>query len=154
MSSEELKNYISYFSEFQVVVCRPCGSCISPKNPLRHYEQNHTSKKDYSVAMEIRRKVAEYMMTLDLVEPDKVISPRQPVPHLKIIQHGFVCNFSECGQCSISESSMLTHYYTHQKHITKGFKNWESTAIQTFFDDHHKRYDKLIISRLMVDILQ
>jgi Orsellinic acid/F9775 biosynthesis cluster protein D len=145
MSHQEVKNYITYLPEFQVVVCRFCEIGIPPKNPLRHYEQNHTSKKDHPVAMEIRRKVAEYMTTLDLLEPDKVISPRQSVPHLKTIEHGFICNFPGCDQCSTSESSMLTHYYTHQKHIPKGFKDWKSTSIQTFFEGHHRKYGKSFV---------
>jgi len=90
--------------------------------------------------MEVRRKVAEYMTTLDLLEPDKVISSHEPIPHLKIIEHGFICNFPGCGQCSTSDSGMLTHYYIHKKHISKEFKDWELTSIQTFFDDHHRKY--------------
>jgi Orsellinic acid/F9775 biosynthesis cluster protein D len=142
MSLQEVKHYITHLPEFKVVICQPCEIGIPPKDPLRHYKQNHTAKKNHPVSMEVRRKVEEYMATLDLVEPDKVICPREPVPHLKMIEDGFVCNFPGCGQCSISESSMRTHYYTHQKHIPKGFKDWESTSIQTFFEGHHKRYDK------------
>src|SRR5439155_17850474 len=127
-----------------------CEVCIPPKDPLWHYKDNHTAKKEHHVSMEIRRKIADYMTTLDLLAPDKVISPRQLVPYLKTIEHGFICNFPGCGQCSTLESSMLTHYYTHQKHIPKGFKDWESMSIQTFFDGHHRKYDKLFISVLMV----
>jgi len=143
MSHQEVKNYITYLPEFQVVVCHLCEIGIPPKNPLRHYEQNHTSKKDHPVAMEIRRKVAEYMATLDLLEPAKVISPRQLIPQLKVIKNGFICNFPGCGQCSTSESGMVTHYYTHQKHIPKGFKDWELTSLQTFFEGQNKKYVNL-----------
>ena len=126
MSFQEVKNHINHLPEFQVVICRFCEICIPPKDPLRHYERNHTSKKDHPVAMEVRRKIAEYMATLDLCEPHKIISPRQPIPQLKVIKNGWICNFPGCDQCSTSESGMLTHYYIHQKHILKGFKNWES----------------------------
>lgn len=140
MSFQEVKHYITHLPEFKVVVCRPCEFCIPPKDPLRHYTQNHTTKKDHPVAMEVRRKVAAYMTTLDLLEPDKVVSPRELVPELKVIKNGWICKFPGCGQCSTSESGMLTHYYTHRKHIPKDFKDWESTSLQTFFDGRNKKY--------------
>jgi Orsellinic acid/F9775 biosynthesis cluster protein D len=140
MSSHEVKNYTSYLPNFKVVVCRPCEICIPPKDPLRHYELNHTSKKDHPVPMEVRRKIAEYMATLELCEPQEVICPRERVPQLKVIRNGFICKFPGCGQCSTSESGMLTHYYIHQKHITKGFKDWEMTSLQTFFSGQNKKY--------------
>ena len=143
MSLQEVKDYINYLPEFQVVVCHLCEIGIPPKNPLRHYEQNHTSKKDHPVAMEIHRKIAEYMATLNLCEPHKVICPRQLVPGLKVIKDGLICNFPGCGQCSTSESGMVTHYYTHQKHIPKGFKDWELTSLQTFFEGQNKKYVNL-----------
>jgi len=149
---QDIKSYITHFPILQVVVCRFCKICISSKDPLRHYKDNHTAKKDHHVSMEIRRKIADYMATLDLREPDKVICPRGPVPQLKVIKNGWVCNFAGCGQCSTSESGMLTHYYTHQKHIPKGFKDWESTSIQTFFEGHHRKYGKSFCI-LIVDIL-
>ena len=143
MSLQEVKNYITYLPEFQVVVCRLCEICIPPKDPLRHYERNHTSKKDHPVAMKVRRKIAEYMATFDLYEPHNVISPRGSVPQLKVIKNGLICNFPGCDQCSTSENDMLTHYYTHQKHIPKGFKDWELTSLQTFFEDQNKKYINL-----------
>jgi len=121
MSFQEIKQYITYLPEIQVVVCRLCEICIPLKNLLRHYTQNHTSKKDHLVPMEVRRKVAEYMTTLDLCEPHNIISSRGSIPQLKVIKNGWVCNFPGCDQCSTSESGMLTHYYTHQNHIPKGF---------------------------------
>jgi hypothetical protein len=60
------------------------------------------------IPMEIRRKIAEYMTTLDLLEPDKIISPRELVPHLKVIKNEWICKFRGCGQCSTSESGTIT----------------------------------------------
>ena len=80
------------------------------------------------------------MATLNLCDPKKIISPNKLVPGLKIVKQGYVCNFPGCGDCRTSESGIRTHYYTHQKHIPKDFKDWKSTAIQTFFDGHNRKY--------------
>jgi len=84
---QDIKSYITHLPILQMMICRFCKICISPKNPLRHYKDNHTAKKDHHVSMEIRRKIADYMATLDLYEPDKVICPRGPVPQLKVIKN-------------------------------------------------------------------
>ena len=89
--------------------------------------------------MEIRRKVRDYMATVDLCDPSKVISPNRLVPGLKIIEKGFVCNFANCRACGTSDTSMRTHYYAHREHIPKDFKDWEETSVQTFFDGHHRK---------------
>jgi hypothetical protein len=140
MSFQEVKYYIIHLPEFQIVIYHPYEIDIPPKDPLRYYKQNHTTTKDHPISMEVRRKVEEYMTTLDLLEPDKIIAPRGLIQGLKVINNGWVCKFPGCGQCSTSESGMLTHYYTHQKHIPKDFKDWESTALQTFFDGQNKKY--------------
>jgi hypothetical protein len=139
MSFEHLNSYITYLSEFKVVNCRFCEGCIPPNNPVRHYELNHTAKNVHYVPTNIRHQVRDYMATLNLCEPDKVISPNRLVPGLKIIKKGFVCKFAGCGDCRTSEAGMRTHYYSHREHIPKDFKDWESTGLQTFFDGHHKK---------------
>jgi hypothetical protein len=154
MSFQHLSSYVTYLPIFRVIVCHFCKSCIPPNDPLRHYELNHTATKAHHIPMEIRLKIRDYMTTLDLCEPSDVISSNRLIPLLKVISKGFKCNFTGCEACRTSESSMRTHYYTHQEHIPKGFKNWESTALQTFFDGQHKKYIKLFISALMIDISQ
>lgn len=140
MSYRDVKPYVTHLSALRVVVCRFCEAAIPPKDPLRHYAQNHTAKKDHPVSMEVRHQIENYMATLDLCQPLEVISPNNRVPELKVIEEGFKCNFPGCDGCATSEHSMRTHYYIHQKHIPKGFKNWESTSLQTFFDGHNKKY--------------
>jgi hypothetical protein len=111
-------------------------------------------KKEHTVSSIIRHKIAEYMATLNLRQPQEVIPPKKRIPELKVIEKGFKCNFPGCEVCATSESSMRTHYYTHRKHIPKDFKDWESTALQTFFDGQHRKHIKSFISALMVDISQ
>jgi orsellinic acid/F9775 biosynthesis protein OrsD len=154
MSYQDIKSYVTHLPIFQVMVCRFCEVCIPPKDPFRHYKDNHTVKKNHYVPMAIRCKVAEYMTTLDLCHPQEVRTPDDRVSELKIIKKGFKCNFPGCNVCGVSEPGMRTHYYTHQKHIPIKFKNWEPTALQTFFDGQHRKYIKLFISALMVDISQ
>jgi len=95
--------------------------------------------------MEMRRKIADYMTTLDLCQPQEVSSSHMLIPELKIIENGFKCNFTGCNTCTPSESSMRTHYYIHQKSVPQTFKNWESTSLQTFFDGKYKKYIKQLI---------
>lgn len=154
MTHQDIKPYIIHLSTFRVVICRLCEICIPPKDPFEHYKRHHSAKKEHYVPMEIRRKIVEYMTTLDLCEPQEVRALDRRVSELKIIKDGFKCNFPGCGACVISEKSMRTHYYNHQKHIPKNFKNWDSTALQTFFDDQHRKYVKLFISALMVGTLR
>ena len=104
-------------------MCRFCEIDISPKDPLRHYENNHTAKKDHFVSMKVRYKIADYMTTLNLCQPHEVIPSDHRVPELKVINEEFICSFPECEACAASEHNMRTHYYSHQKHVPKDFKN-------------------------------
>jgi hypothetical protein len=139
MSSEQLSTYITHLPEFKVVVCRFCKWCIIPGDPLRHYESNHTAKKAHFVPVKIRHKIRDYMIMLDLCEPDKMISPNRLIPELRIINKGYICSFPDCRACGTSEKSMHTHYYAHQASIPKDFKNWEKTRLQTFFEGSHRK---------------
>jgi Orsellinic acid/F9775 biosynthesis cluster protein D len=138
MSYKDIQPYITHLSAFQVVLCHFCKACIPPNDPLWHYKENHNAKKNHYIPVEIWDKIANYMATLDLCQPKEVYSDSW-VPELKVIKEGFRCNFPGCRDCQTSESSMRTHYYTHQECIPKDFKNWESTALQTFFDGQHKK---------------
>src|SRR6266496_6329880 len=129
MSYHNVKPYVTHLSAFHVIVCCFCEAAIPPKDPLHHYAQNHTAKKDHPVSMEVQHQIANYMATLDLCQPLEVISPNNQVPELKVIKEGFKCNFPEYDSYATSEHSMCTHYYIHQKHIPKGFKNWELTSL-------------------------
>jgi Orsellinic acid/F9775 biosynthesis cluster protein D len=153
MSAQHLESYITHLPTFQVVVCRLCESCISPNNPLRHYEDNHTAKKAHPVPSKVRHEITNYMATLDLCQPKEVIHPHHFVPELKVIKNGFICNFPNCGRVCTSEESMRKHYYVHQKSIPKSYKNWESTCLQTFFNGQNKKYINLY-QRLIVDTLR
>jgi hypothetical protein len=139
MSYQDIQSYVTHLSTFQAVLCRFCEVCIPPNDPFRHYKDNHNAKKTHYVPVEMRHKIAGYMETLDLCQP-KEINCNSWVPELKVIKEGFKCKFPECNACAISEQSMRTHYYIHQKHIPITFKNWEQTAIQTFFDGQNKKY--------------
>jgi len=144
MSYQDITPYVTHLPTFQVMVCHFCKICIPPNDPLLHYKRHHTANKDHYVPMKVRHKIADYMATIDLRQPHEVITPHRKVIELKVIKEGFKCNFPSCRSCAISEQSMRTHYYTHQSHISKEFKDWESTALQTFFDGQHKKYMKII----------
>jgi hypothetical protein len=153
MAIEELGSYITYLCEFKVVVCQLCQSCIPPNDPLRHYLLNHTMKKGVYVPVKVRHRVKEYMETLNLCEPDKVIAPNRLIPELRIINEGFVCKFSGCTVCGTSRSSMRTHYYAHEKYVPNNFKDCEETRVQTFFEGHHRKLSYLCLI-LMIDIFR
>lgn len=148
-----VQQYVTHLPVFRVVACHFCEACIPPKDPFRHYEDNHTAKKEHPVPMEVRRKIADYMATLNLCQPHEAIPPNTLIPELKVFKEGFICKFPNCGACSTSESSMRKHYYIHQKSVPKSYKNWESTSLQTFFDGQHKKYIQSI-SKLIIDTLQ
>ena len=137
MSSQDISLYVAHLPEFKVVVCNFCEECIPPDAPVRHYESNHTAKSKHPVSVEIRHNVRDYMAILDLCDPDKVASPNRLVPQLEVIKKGLVCKFPDCGVCRTTPNSMRTHYYIHQKSISKEFKDWEETSLQTFFKGHH-----------------
>jgi len=139
MSSHDIDSHVDYLSEFKVVVCRFCEECIPPKDPVSHYQLNHTATKEHSVSTEIRHKIRDYMATLDLCDPKKVVHSNKLVPQLKIIKEGYVCLFPDCGVCRTTSGGMRTHYYAHKKRIPKDFKNWKKTSLQTFFEGHHQK---------------
>jgi hypothetical protein len=139
MSSSDISSYIKYLPEFKVVVCLLCKECVSPNARLRHYEDNHAAKTEYFVEMEVRHRIRDYMATVDLCEPDKVVAPNRFIPELKIIGKGYICKFPQCGACRMSEHSMRTHYYSHKKSVPKDFKDWEETSLQTFFAGRNQK---------------
>jgi Orsellinic acid/F9775 biosynthesis cluster protein D len=112
MSFQDINSYITHLPEFKVIICHFCESCIPPSEPLRHYELNHTATKEHAVPTAIRHKVRDYMATLDLCDPDKVVSPNRPVPNLyifvylilnKMINRGIQVDQS-CGSVGISSN--------------------------------------------------
>jgi len=141
MTPQDLKPYITHLPAFQVIVCNLCGTCVPPNDPLLHYKKNHTVKKEHPILMNVRHKVADYMATLDLCEPKKVTPPHVRIPELKVISEGYRCKYPGCDACGTSHGSMRTHYYAHQDNVPNDFINWEPTALQTFFDGQHRKYD-------------
>src|SRR5271167_177401 len=141
MTRQDLKSYITHLPAHQVVVCNTCEACIPTKDPIQHYRSNHTAKKDHPVSTEIRRKIADYMATLDLCDPDEVVPPYARIPELKVISDGYVCKYPGCHSCGTTSGSMRQHYYAHQDNVPNDFINWEPTALQTFFDGQHRKYD-------------
>jgi hypothetical protein len=139
MSAINLEPYITHLSVFRVVVCNFCEVCVPPKDPYDHYKLNHTATKKHPIPMNVRHDIAAYMKMLDLCEPKDVVHPENKVSQLKVIKKGYVCSFPGCGTCGTSEKSMHTHYYAHQASIPNGFRNWEETSLQTFFDGQHKK---------------
>src|SRR5271168_4682186 len=77
MSSQDLNSYVTHLPKFKVVVCHFCEECIPPKAPLDHYELNHTATKAHPVPMEIRRKIQDYMVHLNLCDPKRIVSPNR-----------------------------------------------------------------------------
>jgi hypothetical protein len=135
-------SYITFLPTFGIVVCRTCKVGIPPKDPLRHYELNHTFNKQHPVPMNIRRKIAEYMATLTLVNPANILSPNTRVPELKLI-NGFHCKVEDCGQCGTTTLGMQKHALVHGKPSELGRNNWEAVKLQTFFEGIHRRYTSL-----------
>ena len=136
------------------MICHFCEIYISSKDSLDHYKRYHIIKKDHYIPMKTQHKIADYMTIFDLYQSKKINCSDDWMPELKIIKKEFICKFPRYHNYAISEPSMRKHYYIHQKHISKNFKNWESTILQTFFDDQYRKYIKLFISALMIDISQ
>jgi Orsellinic acid/F9775 biosynthesis cluster protein D len=139
MTRQDLKSYITYLPDYQVIVCNPCGACVPPNKPIDHYRGNHTAKKAHPISTEVRHKIASYMATLDLCDPDKVMHPNVKVPELQVIPEGYVCKYPGCNACGTTPGSMHTHYYAHQDNVPTDFVNWEPTALQTFFEGRNKK---------------
>lgn len=73
--------------------------------------------------MKVRRKIADYMTTLNLYQSQEVVSPPDNrISKLKIIKEGFICKFPGYDVYAMSEHNMRTHYYLDQKHTPKDFK--------------------------------
>ena len=94
------------------------------------------------------------MIILNLYLSQEIIISHNLIPELKIIKKGFKCNFPGYESCITSEYNIWMHYYIYQKYISKNFKDWESIILQIFFDNYHKKYNKLFIPQLIIDILQ
>ena len=74
MSVQDIKSYIIHLPTFRVIIYHLYENYIPPKDPLRHYEDHHTAKKDYPISMKIRRKISDYMTTLNLCQSQEVNS--------------------------------------------------------------------------------
>src|SRR5579862_917058 len=103
MSYHDVMPYVTYLPIFRVVICRFCKVSLPPNDPLEHYKRHHTAKNDHPVPSEIRRKIVDYMATLNLCQPQEVISPHNLVPELKIIEKGFECGFPGCESSATTE---------------------------------------------------
>ena len=95
---QEIKNYIIYLPEFQVIIYYFYEIYISSKDFLWYYEKNYISKKDHFIAIEIHRKIVEYMIIFDLYKFYKIISFHKSISQLKIIKNKLIYNFFKYNQ--------------------------------------------------------
>ena len=155
LTPESITEYISFNSEYCVVICRQCKYALAPGEGIkRHFRNLHQA-----ISLQTRKEIIAYCETLTLLSPIDVISPRLengPVEGLELISDGQKCIYLNCtGYLSASIISMELHCRTH------GWKKndaimWKKCAVQTFFQGVHRKFFEVDVEkqqRFGLDIL-
>lgn len=133
MSLENIEKYVKYIEEYRVLVCIQHQYALMPGKGIKH----HFNKFHTAVPLEIRNSIIEYSKTLDLVEPENVLTPIEEetmIKELKLHKNGFLCTHDDCiGHIEATEGMMQKHYQNSHKTIKKGTRTWRKQAVQTFF---------------------
>ena len=131
----------TYDTTHQVLVCRPCKSCVVPtgKGPERHLRG-----KPHWLKGEHLRAAVEHFRSFQLRTPEQLrgwrpreelLSPCRPLADLRVFD-GLVCAQEGCGFCTTVQLRMARHVATHgttSMQHTAEVPLWQACHLQTYF---------------------
>lgn len=132
-----MNNYVTYNSEYKVLICRQHKYCISPDGILRHFRNFHKA-----VPLATRKAIGDYSKTLDLAALTDIATPHapvQPVEGLTIV-NGFKCSYEGCSVLRGTEMSIKQHCKEIHEWRTGTGDMWMNQECQTFFDGSRHKY--------------
>jgi hypothetical protein len=79
---------------------------------------------------------------LDLVAPQNVITPQQPVQPVEGLEiiHGYRCVYEGCSELRGTKTSVKQHCWESHRWKAKTGNMWEDQDCQTFFDGSRHKY--------------
>jgi len=139
----EASRYVSFLTEYRVLICRSCKHGISPNGDgiARHFMEKHIT-----MPIQTRQSILIYCNSLKLIDPSNVRIPTMEIERITELESslGWYCqeqlDGKECGHCCVTETSMKIHCRdTHGWIKSKGV-TWKRQSIQTFFQGKLIKY--------------
>jgi hypothetical protein len=72
--------YVTYNSEYKLLICKEHQCGIQPKWLVRHFREDHKG-----LGLMIRQEIFNYASELTLVEPEELQHPHNPVYYAKLV---------------------------------------------------------------------
>jgi hypothetical protein len=129
-----MNDYVTYNTEYKVLICRQHKYGISPDGILRHFRNFHKA-----VPLATRKAINDYSKTLDLAAPTTPHEPIQPVEGLTIVK-GFKCSYDGCSELRGTEMSIKQHCWETHEWKAGASDIWVNQECQTFFEGSRHKY--------------
>lgn len=133
---------LHYLPAYRVLICKECHYAIQPSAISGHLKDLHHIYRSH------RRTFMEYVLRLDLANPEDVVLPEpheSPVPFLPT-ERGLACESRGCGHLCVTVKRMKTHWTTMHHDRPAGAALWRPVHLQTFFRGNRLRYFIVCIS--------
>jgi hypothetical protein len=139
----KVSRYVSYLSEYHVLICRSCKQCISPNNDgiACHFMEKHIT-----TPIQTRQSIIAYCNSLNLAEPTDVKLPSTDIECITELglSKGWRCheqlNGVECRYCCLKERPMEFHCREAHGWIKTRGVTWKQQSVQSFFQGKLIKY--------------
>jgi len=131
-----MDSYITYNTEYKILICRQHKYAIPPDYVLRHFRQSHKG-----VPLAARQAIMDYSKTLDLATPENIAVPDDGVQAITglFIVDGFQCVYDDCQELRSTDISMKEHCKKEHRWLTAIGIMWKDQRFQTLFEGPHRK---------------
>jgi len=133
MATEIALQYVSYNTDYSVVICIQNKNAITPNEGIwRHFQQLHKG-----IPSEAREAIKAFGKSVVVKGPKDVLMPSteiSPLNDLEVLKDGFRCIHSNCkGYLCGTLKVMQQHCQKTHGWVKKDGTMWRPQALQTFF---------------------
>jgi hypothetical protein len=112
MASTVIAQIFYYYSEYSLLICKPCKKAIVPRDAIGHFK-THLSGNQPELSHWL-----EIISTLDIQSIRKsheIIRECEPIPPLSALNQldGYICTWPSCQEIKTSKTTIFRHFQSH-----------------------------------------